>query len=114
MAGLLTGRLAVVTGASSGIGLATARALAREGAEVVLAARRMERLKGEVAALRREGFRAHARSLDVSRARSCERFVERVLGEGNELDILVNNAGRLLGVFAEHRPRRFSAERGEL
>jgi NADP-dependent 3-hydroxy acid dehydrogenase YdfG len=80
--GLLNGRTAIVTGASSGIGAATARALAAEGARVVGGARRVERLETEVAL-----------ELDVTDPASCERFVE----AAGPVDVLVNGAGLALG-----------------
>jgi len=80
--GRLDGKTAVVTGASSGIGAATARALARDGARVVGGARRFERLETEVAL-----------ALDVTDPASCERFVD----AAGPVDILVNAAGLALG-----------------
>ena len=85
MAGL-EGKTAIVTGASSGIGAAIARALAAEGARVAGGARRTDRLETEVAL-----------QLDVTDPASCERFVEEALRELGALDILVNNAGLGLG-----------------
>jgi 3-hydroxy acid dehydrogenase / malonic semialdehyde reductase len=82
----LEGKVAVVTGASSGIGAATARTLASAGARVASGARRTDRLQGE---LRLE--------LDVTDRASCERFVERVVEELGPIDILVNAAGLALG-----------------
>jgi 3-hydroxy acid dehydrogenase / malonic semialdehyde reductase len=82
----LEGKVAVVTGASSGIGAATARTLASAGARVAAGARRTGRLQGE---LRLE--------LDVTDRASCERFVERVVEELGPIDILVNAAGLALG-----------------
>src|SRR4051812_35577471 len=80
--GQLDGKTAIVTGASSGIGAATARMLADEGAKVVGGARRVERLETEVAL-----------ELDVTDVESCERFVE----AAGPADILVNAAGLGLG-----------------
>jgi len=82
----LTGKRAIVTGASSGIGRATASALSTSGVRVAGGARRVGRLETEIAL-----------ELDVTDAASCERFVaEAVEGLGG-LDILVNNAGLALG-----------------
>ena len=85
MAGL-EGKTAIVTGASSGIGAATARALADNGARVAGGARRVDQLETEVAL-----------ELDVTDPPSCERFVEQAVTELGGLDILVNNAGLGLG-----------------
>ena len=85
MAGL-EGKTAIVTGASSGIGAATARALAASGARVAGGARRTELLETEVAL-----------ELDVTDPAGCERFVEEAVRALDGLDILVNNAGLALG-----------------
>lgn len=90
----LAGRVAVVTGASSGIGEATARLLAARGARVLLGARRTDRLE-EVA--REIGERAALRRLDVSDAESCHRFAEWAL-DAAAVDTLVNNAGLARGL----------------
>ena len=82
----LEGKTAIVTGASSGIGAATARALAEAGARVAGGARRAEQLETEVKL-----------ELDVTDPASCERFVEEAVRELGALDILVNNAGLGLG-----------------
>jgi 3-hydroxy acid dehydrogenase / malonic semialdehyde reductase len=82
----LAGKTAVVTGASSGIGAATARTLARAGARVAGGARRTDRLESEFAL-----------TLDVTDPASCEHFVERAVEELGGIDILVNAAGLALG-----------------
>jgi 3-hydroxy acid dehydrogenase/malonic semialdehyde reductase len=84
----LEGKTAIVTGASSGIGAATAAALAREGARVAGGARRVDELQTEIRL-----------ELDVTDRESCERFVEAVTSAdaNGGLDILVNNAGLGLG-----------------
>jgi NADP-dependent 3-hydroxy acid dehydrogenase YdfG len=82
----LAGKTAIVTGASSGIGAAIARALARQGARVAGGARRSEQLETEVAL-----------DLDVTDAAGAQRFVEQAVAELGGLDILVNNAGLGLG-----------------
>ncbi len=83
----LEGRSAVVTGASSGIGAATALALAREGARVVGGARRIDRIQAPVVPV----------ELDVTDPASCERFVQGAVDELGGIDILVNAAGLALG-----------------
>jgi 3-hydroxy acid dehydrogenase / malonic semialdehyde reductase len=90
----LTGRTAIVTGASSGIGLATARGLVAEGARVALGARRTERLN-EIAEELGEGHIVER--LDVTDPESCRSFVEVAAGEFDNIDILFNNAGLALG-----------------
>ena len=85
----LEDKTAVVTGASSGIGAATAHALAEAGARVAVGARRVEQLPD------RDGF--YAFDLDVTDRESCERFVERAVADLGGIDILVNNAGLGLG-----------------
>jgi NADP-dependent 3-hydroxy acid dehydrogenase YdfG len=83
----LTSKTAIVTGASSGIGQATARALAAAGVRVAGGARRVDRLETEIAL-----------ELDVTDPASCERFVEEAIEQlGGELNILFNNAGLALG-----------------
>jgi 3-hydroxy acid dehydrogenase/malonic semialdehyde reductase len=88
--GALDGKRAIVTGASSGIGAATARALAREGAQVAVGARRLDRL-AELG----DGF--VALELDVTDPDSCASFVASATHRLGGLDILVNNAGLALG-----------------
>src|ERR671935_2983295 len=83
----LEGKSAVVTGASSGIGAATAQVLAREGARVVGGARRSDRIAAPVTAL----------ELDITNPESCERFVTAAAEELSGIDILVNAAGLALG-----------------
>jgi NAD(P)-dependent dehydrogenase (short-subunit alcohol dehydrogenase family) len=101
----LSGKVAVVTGASSGIGEATARALAARGAAVVLAARNEEKilfLEREISAA---GGSALAVTTDVTDEASVKSMVERAVGELGSLDVLVNNAGLgLSGRVAELRP----------
>jgi 3-hydroxy acid dehydrogenase / malonic semialdehyde reductase len=91
----LNGRTAVVTGASSGIGAETARALAAHGVRLALGARRVERLESLVGELPGEGHEFG--ELDVTDASSCEQFVSRMSSQFSRLDILINNAGLALG-----------------
>lgn len=85
----LTGKNVVITGASSGIGRATALEMARRGANVILAARRADRLEEVAAQCRALGVRATAVSTDVTKPEQCSRLAE-VAGS---VDVLVNNAG---------------------
>ncbi|CDO26006.1 short-chain dehydrogenase/reductase SDR [Mycolicibacterium mageritense DSM 44476 = CIP 104973] len=89
----LAGRVVAITGASSGIGEATARLLAAHGAAVVLGARRTERLDQIVAELRAAGASAGAVSVDVGRRADLERLVDTAVSEFGRLDVLVSNAG---------------------
>jgi NAD(P)-dependent dehydrogenase (short-subunit alcohol dehydrogenase family) len=89
----LSGRVAMVTGASSGLGEQFARALCRAGAGVVLAARRLERLKTLRAELEAEGGDAHVVELDVTDPDSIRAAVAHAETEMGTLDILVNNSG---------------------
>lgn len=89
----LSGRVAMVTGASSGLGEQFARALSRAGAGVVLAARRMERLKTLRAELEAEGGDAHVVELDVTDTDSINAAVAHAETEMGTIDILVNNSG---------------------
>jgi NADP-dependent 3-hydroxy acid dehydrogenase YdfG len=90
----LAGKTAVVTGASSGIGEATVRLLAKEGCNVVLAARREDRLRDLVAGL---GEGALAAPTDVTDPAACAALVARTVERFGSLEILVNNAG--LGLY---------------
>ena len=89
----LKNKVAIVTGASSGIGEATSRELAARGAAVVLAARDEEKLEELARRISASGGRALAAKTDVTDAASVEAMVERAVGEFGPLDILVNNAG---------------------
>lgn len=94
MDGTLDGESAIVTGASSGIGAATARALAREGANVALAARRRERLESLASDIETEhGVRAAAVPTDVRDPDAVGALVETAVERFGGLDLLVNNAG---------------------
>ncbi len=89
----LTGQRALVTGASSGLGRHFARTLAQAGAQVVVAARRVERLETLVGDLRRDGYGATAVCLDVTSRESVVECLAAVQREVGGLDIVVNNAG---------------------
>jgi len=93
MTGRLEGKVALVTGASRGIGRAVAQALAAEGASVVLGARDAARLQEVVAAIAAAGGKAEALTLDVASAESVAAGFEKLLAVHGRLDLLVNNAG---------------------
>lgn len=86
-------RPAVVTGASSGIGEATARLLAAQGYPVVLGARRLDRCQATADALRAEGHDAHAFALDLTDAASRDAFVTSATEAVGDVEVLVSNAG---------------------
>lgn len=89
----LAGRVVAITGASSGIGEATARLLAAHGAAVVLGARRTDRLDQIVTELRVAGASAVAVSVDVGRRADLDVLVDTAVSEFGRLDVLVSNAG---------------------
>jgi len=89
----LSGRVALVTGASSGLGAQFAKTLAKAGAGVVLAGRRIERLKALRADIEAEGGDAHVVSLDVTDVDSIRAAVAHAETETGTIDILVNNSG---------------------
>jgi short-subunit dehydrogenase len=86
-------KIAVITGASSGIGAATARNLARHGLKVVLVARRQERLEQLAGEIRLSGGQAEIISADLSQESERERVFAQVEAEYGQVDVLVNNAG---------------------
>jgi NADP-dependent 3-hydroxy acid dehydrogenase YdfG len=92
----LAGTVALVTGASSGIGEATARALAEQGAAVALVARRRERLEQIAGEIEAAGGRALAVEADITEEAAARDAIERTVRELGGLDILVNNAGVML------------------
>ena len=96
----LRGSVAIVTGANSGIGKATAQLFAREGADVVLAARRLDKLEEVERYCREQGVRAISVATDVGKEADCIRLVEEAVKAFGKVDILVNNAG----IADKHRP----------
>ncbi len=89
----LDDRVAIVTGASSGIGVDFARALAEAGADVVLAARRTDRLADTRVVVEQAGRRALSVATDVSKPQDCQALVDAAMAEFGRVDVLVNNAG---------------------
>ncbi|MBQ1079934.1 SDR family NAD(P)-dependent oxidoreductase [Nocardiopsis sp. B62] len=96
MASKLTGTVALVTGASSGIGAATARLLAQHGAQVALVARRKDRLDGLVAEIEQDGGTALAVEADITDPGQARAAVQQSVDRFGRLDTLVNNAGLML------------------
>ncbi|OZM80722.1 SDR family NAD(P)-dependent oxidoreductase [Pseudonocardia sp. MH-G8] len=89
----LDGRVAIVTGASSGLGVAFAQGLAEAGADVVLAARRADRLEGTRKLVEDAGRRALVVPTDVSLQPECQALVDAAMAAFGRVDVLVNNAG---------------------
>ena len=106
----LDGKVAVVTGASSGLGVVFARALAEAGADVALGARREERMAATREAVEAAGRRAITVRTDVARVEDCQALVDAAMAEFGRVDILVNNAG--IGTAApatREKPEEFRA-----
>ncbi|WP_336779466.1 SDR family oxidoreductase [Paenibacillus illinoisensis] len=87
------GKVVVITGASSGIGEATARLLAQQGAHVVIGARRVERLHALASSIRSEGGSVEVQALDVTRLEEMHSIVDLALTRYGRLDVVINNAG---------------------
>src|ERR1700761_7608641 len=94
--GSLEGRVAVITGASSGIGAATAKALAARGARVALLARRKDKLEALHEAIRKGGGQSAVWQIDVTDRQAVERVAAAVVEKFGRVDIVVNNAGVML------------------
>ena len=92
--GTVEGKVCVITGGTSGIGLATAEKLADAGAILVIGARKKERLMEVAADLEARGGNVHAYQCDFADTDDCDRFVKTVLDNHGHVDVLVNNAGR--------------------
>jgi NADP-dependent 3-hydroxy acid dehydrogenase YdfG len=104
-------RPAVVTGASSGIGEATARALASAGHPVVLAARRLDRCEAIASEITSAGGEAHAIRLDLADTASMKDFVERAVQAVGSVEIVVSNAGdSAIGTAVETAPDEFARQ----
>lgn len=92
--GRVADKVVVVTGASSGIGKATAIKLAEAGAIVIMAARKPTKLDKAKQEIEEKGGKVYAYSVDIASMEDCDRFAQQVLADFGRVDILVNNAGR--------------------
>ena len=90
---MLDNKVAVVTGASSGIGYATALALAKAGAKVAVGARRLDRLTKLEEEIKNNGGEVFSQKLDVTKKDDCDSFFKAILAKWGSIDILINNAG---------------------
>jgi NAD(P)-dependent dehydrogenase (short-subunit alcohol dehydrogenase family) len=106
----LTGRVAVITGAGSGLGAGFARALAEAGADVVIAGRRLGHLEATASSVRAVGRECLAVPTDVTRPGDCAALVDAAVGQFGRVDVLVNNAGvsRVIPALRE-RPEDFAS-----
>ncbi len=93
MSNNIAGKIVVITGASSGLGEATARLLSAEGAKVVLGARRADRIQSLADELTSGGGRALAVPTDVTRREQVQRLVDAAVREYGRIDVMINNAG---------------------
>lgn len=100
---LLSGKSALITGASRGIGLAIASRLGRMGASVAICARNREALERAAAALREQGIKTLPIVADITRTDDVERMIEQGCHQFGEIEILVNNAG--IGIFGPFHER---------
>jgi NAD(P)-dependent dehydrogenase (short-subunit alcohol dehydrogenase family) len=100
----LTGKTALVTGGSRGLGLQIAEALGEQGAKIVLTSRKQSDLDEAVAHLKKRGIAAHAIAADLSQESAIAPLVAQTLDKLNHIDILINNAGATWGAPAEDHP----------
>lgn len=100
---MIKGKVAIITGASSGIGHATAVALSRAGAKVAVGARRTDRLESLKNEIEKNGGEVFVQKLDVTKKSECDSFVDEVVKKWGTVDILVNNAGLMPLSFFKNR-----------
>jgi NADP-dependent 3-hydroxy acid dehydrogenase YdfG len=90
---LIKNKVAIITGASSGIGFATALALSKKGVKVAIGARRTDMLSELEKKIKESGGEVYSQKLDVTKKNECNSFVDNVLKKWGTVDILINNAG---------------------
>lgn len=100
---MLKDKVAIITGASSGIGYATAMALSKAGAKVAVGARRTDKLESLKNEITKNGGEAFVQQLDVTKKSDCDSFVDAVIKKWGAVDILVNNAGLMPLSFFKNR-----------
>lgn len=100
----LTGKTAIVTGGSRGIGAEMAEGLAEAGANLMLCARRAEWLDETVAALRAKNFRVESKLCDVAKPEDIQAVVDETISKFGAIDVLINNAGISWGAMPEEMP----------
>ena len=91
--GRLEGKVAIITGGNSGIGACSAELFAKEGAKVVISARRVEQLEAVAEKIKAAGGEALAVPCDISKKEQCKEVVKKAVEAFGTVDILVNNAG---------------------
>lgn len=89
----LDGKVVIVTGASSGLGVSFARGFAEAGADVVLGARRVEKMRATAVLVEQAGRRVHTHKTDVADPEQCQQLVDAAMAEFGRVDVLINNAG---------------------
>jgi NADP-dependent 3-hydroxy acid dehydrogenase YdfG len=100
---MIKDKVAIITGASSGIGQATALALSKSGAKIAIGARRTDRLESLKNQIAQKGGDVFTQKLDVTKKDDCDSFVEAVVKKWGTVDILVNNAGLMPLSFFKNR-----------
>ncbi|MFO1292197.1 MAG: SDR family oxidoreductase [Rubrivivax sp.] len=105
--GNVRGKVVIITGGGTGIGLAAAKRLAGAGAHIVIAGRTLEKLEGAQREIEAGGGVCHIYQADLADMEACDRFIDRVIADHGAVDILVNNAGRSIRRAVEHAYDRF-------